>query len=66
MANEPLKHKRHPSEGPVIHDGPGHRYGDPSYCGGCWWESEGQFRTPEESYGMKHADDCPACKERTK
>jgi hypothetical protein len=56
-------HKRHSIEGPVIHDGPGHPYGDPFWCGGCWWEYVGQFQTPEESHGMRHADDCPGCKE---
>lgn len=27
----------------VVHDGPGHKYGDPGYCGGCWWEQIGQY-----------------------
>lgn len=31
----------------VIHDGPGHPYGDPSYCGGCWWEQIGRYKTSD-------------------
>lgn len=53
-------HKRHPSDGPVVHDGPGHPYGDPSWCGGCWWEMEGQYRPPLGPWD-RHADDCPGC-----
>jgi hypothetical protein len=57
----PVTHKRHPTDGPIVHDGPGHRFGDPSYCGGCWWELEGQYRPPMGTWD-RHADDCPGCR----
>jgi hypothetical protein len=46
---------------PVDHDGPGHRYGDSSWCGGCWWEQQGRYETPSDIPAAMHALDCPAC-----
>jgi hypothetical protein len=51
----------HTSATPITHTGPGHRFADPDWCEGCWWQLVGRFEPPRNR--NQHAPDCPGCQQ---